>query len=82
MNLCMAAFGRDMRREYSALLAAVFGNVAASYPEVAQEELVSVLNARGNEASGADILRRYGILDGYAGASFAGQENRLFTAES
>lgn len=77
MNLCMAAFGRDMRREYSALLAAVFGNVAASYPEVAQEELVSVLNARGNEASGADILRRYGILDGYAGASFAGQENRL-----
>ena len=43
----------------------------------AEEELVSILNREGNEALGAEILGRYGILEGYAGASFAGQERQL-----
>ena len=77
MHLCVAAYGRDMRKEYHHLLAAVFGNVAAAYPEVAQEELVRVLNGRENEAAGADILKRYGMLEAYAEESFAGQERRL-----
>ena len=77
LNLCMAAYRNQMRTEYGNLLAAVFGNVAASYPEVAEEELVHVLNSQDNAEFGADILVRYGILKESADGSFAGQE-RLF----
>ncbi len=77
MNLCVAVYGSHMRAEYHSLLAAVFGNVSEAYPEVAEEELVSILNREGNEALGAELLGRYGILEGYAGASFAGQERQL-----
>ncbi len=77
MNLCMAICGMHMRADYNTLLAAVFGNVSAAYPEVAEEELVRMLNRQGNEALGAEILGRYGILEGYADSSFAGQEKQF-----
>ncbi len=77
LNLCMVVYRNQMRTEYCNLLAAVFGNVAAAYPEVAEEELVLILNRQDNVEFGADILGRYGILKEYAGTSFTGQE-RLF----
>ncbi len=77
MNLCVAVYGNHMRAEYNSLLATVFGAVSAAYPEVSEEELVHTLNSGGNEALGAEILGRYGILAEYAGSSFAGQERQL-----
>lgn len=77
MNVCVTLYCNRVRETYNDMLAAVFGNVLAAYPETAEEELVSVLNHHGNEALGADILARYGVLADYGSASFASQEEGL-----
>lgn len=77
VNVCTLVYADYVRAEYRGLLAAVFGNLRETYPDVAEEELVRVLEGRGNEAAGEDILAHYGILGKRGGDSFGNQERQL-----
>lgn len=76
-NICLWLYGNQARGEYRALLASFFGNMAEGCPETDEEELVRILEGKGNETLGYEILARYGVYDQYAGTSFSGQEKRL-----
>lgn len=77
VNLCVGVYCNRLRTEYNELLAAVFGNVAAVYPEVTEDEMVQVLRESGNEELGASILAKYGVLGTYGSETFAAQERNL-----
>lgn len=78
VNVCVGFYSDNVRKEYNELLAAVFGNIARAYPLVAEEELVSVLNGKGNEDAGVALLEKYGVYQAYGGKTFAAQEQGLF----
>lgn len=75
VNCYVGAYGRQVRSEYNGLMAAIFGNIAVSYPDVEEEEIIRILNDRGNEREGALILAGYGFFE--EGDSFALQERRI-----
>lgn len=77
MNLCIGAYCNRIRAEYHGFLAAVFDNVLEDYPEVHEEELIQILNRKGDVRHGFDILARYGVLAEHTDASFTGQERQL-----
>ncbi len=77
VNISMTAYFNYMLAEYNGFLAAVFGNVLETYPQVQEEELVRLLEVRGNELQGKDILAHYGIFGKYGSDSFGSQERQL-----
>lgn len=77
MNLCIGAYCNRVREEYYGFLSAVFDNVLESYPEVAEEELIQILNHQDKGGLGADILARYGILAENGSSWLGGQEGQL-----
>lgn len=79
VNLCMGVYCNRMRMEYNELLAKLFGNVAATYPEVTEDELIQVLGNSGNEELGASILAKYGVFGTYGSETFGAREHGLFS---
>lgn len=77
VNYSVGRYSRQVRLEYNEMLAAILGNISVVYPDVAEEELIRILDERGNEAVGAAILAGYGIFQEYDDFSFAVQEHRL-----
>lgn len=77
VNVSMTAYFNYMWAEYNGFLAAVFGNVLERYPDVPEEELVRLLEVRGNELQGKNILAHYGIFGKYGSDSFGSQERQL-----
>lgn len=77
VNLILGRYTDYARTEYNRLLASVFGNVAAAYPEVPEEEIVKVLNDNGNQGAGEEILRQYGVYKDYGAASFGVREKQF-----
>lgn len=75
VNCFVGVYAGKVRSDYNGLMAAVFGNIAAAYPDVQEEELIGILNERGNERAGSLILAGYGFFA--EGDSFALQERRL-----
>lgn len=75
----LGIYADDIRRQNHKVLAAFFGNAAAYYPEVPEEELIQVLNIQSNEniARGEVILAQYGVFQEYGGESFAMQEEGI-----
>lgn len=70
-NLCMGMYRDQMREQYHGLLASLFGNVLTVYPEVAEEELIRILNGYQEYSLGTEVLAKYGLLEDYGSASFA-----------
>lgn len=62
-NLTIAMARRHFRRENQNFFAAFLGNVEACYPEIAEEEWVSLLNGTKHLEEGRMLLSRYGILE-------------------
>lgn len=77
VNLCVGTYANHVRMEYNRLLASLFGNVMTAYPEVAEEEIIRILNDREKETEGAKILAQYGVLEEYGADTFAIQEQEL-----
>lgn len=76
-NVSILIYSDYVRAEYNGFLAAVFGNLLETYPEVPEEELMRVLEDHGNGAQGEIILARYGVFGKYGSDSFGTQERQL-----
>lgn len=62
VNLCMSLYAEGLRKQYYEFLSMMIGNVAAMYPDVAEEDLIRSLNDVGNEEVGRDVLEKYGLF--------------------
>lgn len=77
VNLYMGIYAGRVKRECAMFMANLFGNLHASYPHVREEELVSILTDRGNQALGEHILAGYGIFTEYGNGSYLQQERQI-----
>jgi len=64
-----------MRAENNQRFMTFFGNVKELYPDIREEEWIQLLNGRGNEERGQEILEYYGIFAD--SDTFTAQEKRL-----
>lgn len=76
-NVSILLYSDYVRAQYNGFLAAVFGNLLETYPEVPEEELVRVLEDHGNQVQGEIVLARYGVFGKYGSDSFGTQERQL-----
>lgn len=65
-NLILSFFLRQMEEKNSEAFAALLGNVKAKYPDIAEEEWISMLNSGSGCEEGWALLERYGIFEGNA----------------
>lgn len=77
VNIGIGVYSEEMRMGHKAFLTAIFGNIAAVYPDVEEQEIVRVLSGKGNEELGAELLARYGVFEEYGRESFFLWEGQL-----
>ena len=77
-NLGLHIFRNQMRREYTALAAGILENVRQTYPQVAEEELLRLLETPEAAGEGQALLARYGIFEEYGSRTLESQEERLW----
>lgn len=77
VNIGIGVYSEEMRMGHKAFLTAIFGNIAAVYPDVEEQEIVRVLSGKGNEELGAELLARYGVFEEYGRESFFVWEGQL-----
>ena len=53
----------DYEKEVRSGITALLGAVKEQYPDVREEELISILNGNSKQAQGEKVLRQYGITD-------------------
>ena len=63
-NLVLGLFLRQMDEKNSEAFAALLGNVKVKYPDIAEEEWISMLNSSNGYEEGRALLERYGIFEG------------------
>lgn len=63
-NLVLGLFLRQMDEKNSEAFAALLGNVKVKYPDIAEEEWISMLNSSNGYEEGRELLERYGIFEG------------------
>ena len=61
-NMLLAGYRTSLNREFHQAFAALVGGVMEAYPDTSEEELILVLNGRGNAEAGERVLRMYGIF--------------------
>lgn len=77
-NLGLHIFRNQMRREYTALAAGILENVRQTYPQVAEEELLRLLETPESSGEGQALLARYGIFEEHGSRTLESQEERLW----
>lgn len=65
-NMAVGYFLRQIGRKNSEAFAVLLGNVKLAYPDIAEEEWISMLNDGDGYAEGRALLERYGIFEGEA----------------
>lgn len=63
-NLVLGLFLRQMDEKNSEAFAVLLGNVKVKYPDIAEEEWISMLNNSNGYEEGRALLERYGIFEG------------------
>ncbi len=63
-NLVLGLFLRQMDEKNSEAFAVLLGNVKVKYPDIAEEEWISMLNSSNGYEEGRALLERYGIFEG------------------
>lgn len=61
-NLIVICSLQSMTEEYHITLAALLGNVKEKYPEISEEEWVTLLNSGEKYEDGQQLLKKYGIF--------------------
>lgn len=74
-NIFQIGLYHKMRAENNQRFMTFFGNVKELYPDIREEEWIQLLNGRGNEERGQEILEYYGIFAD--SDTFIAQEKRL-----
>lgn len=74
-NILQIGLYHKMRAENNQRFMTFFGNVKELYPDIQEEEWIQLLNGRGNEEKGQEILEHYGIFAD--SDTFSAQEKRL-----
>ena len=75
-NITLVRYRSSLNREYDLAIASLVGSVMEAYPDTSEEELVLVLNGRGNIANGERLLRQYGTFLADGSSAFAAQQRR------
>lgn len=75
-NIVLAWYRSSLNREYDLTVASLVGSVMEAYPDTSEEELVLVLNGRGNIENGERLLRQYGTFLEDSSSVFAAQQRR------
>ncbi len=65
-NLVLGCFLKQMDEKNGEAFAILLGNVKAKYPDIAEEEWISMLNNSAGCEEGRALLERYGIFEGDA----------------
>ena len=61
-NLMFTSYRESFNQEYHLILASLVGSVMEAYPDTSEDELILMLNGKGNAEAGKQILRQYGIF--------------------